>query len=71
MRNNTTILLRAMTRLLIVFLEVRLPMDISWGCSAQPGRTLRAAVEDPPAPEEIELTHALATMNLCRSLSCY
>lgn len=66
MRNNITIFLRAMARLLIVFLEARLPMDISWSRSAQPGRTPRAEVEDPPVPEEIELTHAIATMGLCR-----
>jgi hypothetical protein len=73
MRNNTTILLRAMARLLIAFLEVRLPVDISWSCSAsryprpEPATIPGAEREDSPAPEEIELTHTLAMMALCRS----
>jgi hypothetical protein len=63
MRNNTTILLRAMARLMTVFIEV--PLDISWNCSAsQPARRLCAEMEDPPAPQEIELTYAIATMGL-------
>jgi hypothetical protein len=33
MRNHTTILFRAITRSLMQFANVRLPMDVSWNCS--------------------------------------
>jgi hypothetical protein len=75
MRNNTTILFRAMTRLLIEFLEARLPMDVSWHCTAlRPPRQDQervAAIEDPPGPVEIEVTHAIATMGICGFCSSY
>jgi hypothetical protein len=55
MRNNTIILFRAIMRLSIKFLEVGLPMDVSWNCTASrsPRREDRSLagveIEDPPA----------------------
>ena len=75
MRSNTTRLFRAMARLLIVFLEVRLAVDISWNYSAARSRRaelttiLGAEMEDPPAPPEIRLTQTIAMMDLCISCS--
>jgi len=73
MRTNTTRLFRAVARLLIAFLEVRLPVDISCTCSAtrrlspEPATILGAEVEDLPAPKAIESIHAIAMMDLCTS----
>ena len=75
MRSNTTSLFRAMARLLIAFLEVRLPVDISWSYSAtrsrrpEPTTIVDTEMEDPPAPGEIELTQTIAMMDLCTSCS--
>jgi hypothetical protein len=78
MRNNTTVLVRTMMRFLIEFMEVRLPMDVSWNCTAL--RSLRPAdgrvpdekIEEPPLRSchvEIELTHATGMMELCGFIS--
>jgi hypothetical protein len=73
MRNKTTIVLRAMTRWLVRFVEVRLPMDVSWNCRAalSPQREIAPHESglDEAGPDEIELSHATAMMRLCGSCS--
>jgi hypothetical protein len=68
MRNSTTMLFRAITRWLMEFANVRLPMDVAWNCSARRFRRRETGrVEDPPITNEIGLTHATAMMDLCGS----
>ena len=78
MRNNTTAFVRAMMRFLIQFMEVRLPMGVSWNCTAL--RSSRPAddsvadaeIAEPPLRSrriEIELKHAIGMMGTCGLIS--
>ena len=70
MRNSTTTFVRRMMRFLIEFMDVRLPMDVSWHCgAARIARQESGRVEDPPCTDEIELTPATGMMELCGFIS--